>query len=458
MSWLLEKISEFQVLIYVQTEEGKLALSRHKLLILGMYIGAFALTFLHFANIPTYVVQDMQTAATAGDPITIPSSSRLGLTMLFYFYISLVAFITIFRDGSVPNFLTRPHFPAMRRRYKILSVILGFIFINAILFVSYLILISSSLLIIVAGPVLYVVWTILEPFFLLSGLMAIIRIIEADYPQSGFSSRGKRSLVMLFILGYLIPIIFTFFLMVTSTETDFSEITIAGQTFSFYNPAVDSFSRTFTSILSITLLIIFVWWIKDKFRDPSPIRERKKGMLPWFLGLTLGLIIITVVPLIASTRGSLQDLTSILDILGLFTAVIMGVWNTLGVERVVEPLRGIKRLNPFGYISRLHPYTKALFLLIISMFAFYSSIESSTIAFYTGAPDELKLQKLELLAAFIGAAYLILLWRYKGQPRSTTPGLLRTTQHQMEGGYAKIRSLISGNVSPSTPSSFEEEE
>ncbi len=457
MSWALEKVSEFQVLIYVPDEEGKLTLSRHKILVLALYISAFILTFFHFANIPPEVVQDIQASAAGGTSITIPSSPRLGLAMLFYFYISFIAFMTIFKGGSVPNLLSRPHFPAMRRRYKILSVIIGFIFLNAILFIVYLALVSSSFVIILTGPVLYILWTVLEPFFLLSGLMAIIRIIEADYPQSGFSPRGKRALLLVFILGYLTPIIFTLFLLMTSTGTEFSEVTIFGQTFSFYNPAIDSFSRTFTSILSITLLFLIIWWIKDKFRGSSPIRERKKGMLPWFLGLTLILIMITVVPLIASTRGSLQDLTSILDLLGLFAAVIMGVWNAVGVERVVDPLRGIKRLNPLEYISRLHPYTKALFLLIISLFAFYASLESSTVAFITGNPDDLKLQKLNLLAAFIGAAYLVLLWRYKGQPRSTTPGLLRSTQNHLEGGLLKIRSLISNETRTPVSLSIEEE-
>jgi len=101
--------------------------------------------------------------------------------------------------------------------------------------------------------------------------------------------------------------------------------------------------------------------------------------------------------------------------------------------------------------------SKALFLLIISMFAFYSSIESSTIAFYTGDPDELKLQKLNLLAAFIGTAFFIILWRYKGQPRSTTPGLLKTTQQQMEGGFAKIRNIISSDKGFFSKHPFEEE-
>ncbi|PWI46960.1 hypothetical protein CEE45_14055 [Candidatus Heimdallarchaeota archaeon B3_Heim] len=459
MSWLFEKISEFQVLIFEQSEAEEVHLSKHKFLILSLYLSAFVLTFLHFANIPADVALDVQIAAASNNPITIPSSPRLGLAILFYFYISIVAFITIFKGGSVPNFITRPRFPVMRRRYKVLSVIIGFIFINAILFVSYLIIISSSLIIIITGPVLYIIWTILEPFFLLSGILAIIRLIEADYPQSGFSSRGKRALILIFAIGYFTPVIFTLFLIsFTSIGSEFSEISIFGQTFSFYIPAMDSFSRTFTSILSITLIFLLIWWIKDKYRGPSPIRERKKGMLPWFLGLTLILIILTVVPLIASTRGSLQEITSILDILGLFTAVIMGLWNALGVEQITEPLRGLKRLNPLEYIGRLHPYTKALFLLIISMFAFFSSMESNTIAAITGNPDTLKLQKLNLLAAFIGAAYFILLWRYKGQARSTMPGLLKTTQYQIEGGLAKIRSFISGERSVLDIPSYEEEE
>jgi hypothetical protein len=446
VSWAFEKINEFKTLVYSQTEEGDFHRSKHKILILLFYFGSFVLIFLHFANIPQSVIETLQ-ASAQGEGV-IPSSPRLGLAILFYLYITLVAIITIIKGGSLPNFFSRPQLPSLRRRYKILLVILVLFFSGLVITIAYIAIFFSGLLIIYIGPFLYIIWTVLEPYFLLSGILAIIRIIDVDYQLIGFSKKGKRALLIFFILGYLIPIIFFIFLVATATGTDFSEITLFETTsfettFSFYQPALASFSETLSSVLSLTLLFLIIWWIKDRFRGKSDIREKKKGMLPWFLGLTLLIIIITVVPLIATTSGSLQEITSILDLVGLFAAVIMGLWNTLGIEQITEPLEGIKRINPLEVVSRMHPYTKALFLLVISIFAFYSSLESSTIAFITGYPDTLKLQQLNLLAAFIGLAYLFILWRYKGQPRSTTPGLLKSTRRQLDEGVSMIKSFIS---------------
>ena len=184
--------------------------------------------------------------------------------------------------------------------------------------------------------------------------------------------------------------------------------------------------------------------MEDKrcIKRPTPLREKKKGMLTVFLPLTILIIVFTVVPLIASTTGSLQEMTSILDLASLFAAIILGLWNALGIEQNLDPLQGIKRFNPIERISRLHPYTKGLFLLVISMFAFYSSIESSTISAITNTPDVLKLQKLNLLAGYIGLAFLFIIWRYKGEPRSTTPGLLKSTRLQIKDGISKIKAIV----------------
>jgi hypothetical protein len=458
VSWILEKISEFKVLIYNQTLDGEIYLSKHKLLILSFYSSAFVLTFLHFANIPPNVIVDCQESAVSGVACSIPASRFSGLAVLLYLYITLVALISVFKGGSLPNFLSRPQFPSLRNRYKIFFVIILFFFGGTIFVLAFISLYLSLLLLVSIGPFLYVIWMIFEPYFLLSGILAIIRIIDSEYHLEGFSTRGKRSLIAIFILGYLTPMIFGIFLFLTSTDIEFSEIAILGFSFSFYRPALSSFSRTFTSVLSLSLIFLIIWWLKDRNRiEKSPLRERKKGMLPLFLGLTLILIIVNVVPLIASTKGSLQEITSIIDILGLVAAVIMGLWNTLGVEQITEPLQGLSRLNPLERISRLHPYTKALFLLVISMLAFYSSLENSTIAALTELPDTLKLQKLDLLAGFIGWAFIVLLWRYKGQPRSTTPGLLRTTQYQLEERFSKFKSLLSRKIVPEQMDAFEEE-
>ena len=447
MAWMTEKIDEFKVLLYVVKEDGSIQFSKHKGLILAFYLSTFFLIFLHFANIPADIITEIQ-GLPIGEKPEIPSSSRLGLAILLYLYITTIAIITLFTNGSVPNFIKKPKMPSLRNRYKFLLLIGILFFSSFIIAVVFISIFFSGIIIIIIGPILYIIWIILEPYFLLSGIQAIIRIIDTDYDLQGFSRRGKRVLLLCFILGYLSPFLFLIFLSVTSIGAGFSQLTILGNVFTFYQPALTSFNQTITSVLSITLFFLILWWIKDKIWRNNAKREKKKGMLPWFLGLTLILIIITVVPLIATTKGSLQELTSILDILGLFAAVIMGLWNALGIEQVRKPMKGIERINPLEYISRLHPYTKSLFLLIISIFAFFSSVESSTISALTGHPDTIKLQQLELLAAFIGIAYFVIISRYQGQPRSTTPGLLATTRSQFEEGVSIVKTIIEDKEIP----------
>ena len=442
MSWIFEKISEFKVLVYSQTPDGDIRLSKHKVLILLFYFLSFALVFLHFASIPPEVITDCENAIALGEPCVIPSTRPLGQAVALYLYITIIAFVSILKGGNIPNLLSRPRIPSMRTRYKVILGISIVFFTGVIMLLIYLSLFFSSMLILLTGPVLYIIWTFLEPFFLLSGILAIIRIVGKDYSLEGFSSQGKRILLATFILGYLTPLIFLIFLIGTSTGSGFSELTILGFTISFYQPALTSFSRTITSVLSISILYLILWKIKDVVRGRNPLREKKKGMLTIFLPLSILIIIFTVVPLIASTTGSLQEITSIIDIASLFAAIILGLWNALGVEQTLEPLQGIKRFNPIDRISRLHPYTKGLFLLVISMFAFYSSIESSTISALTNTPDVLKLQKLELLAGYIGLAFFFIIWRYKGEPRSTTPGLLKSTKIQLEDRISKIKAIV----------------
>ena len=441
MSWIFEKISEFKVLAYSQSPDGEIRLSKHKILILIFYFLSFGLVFLHFASIPPEVIAECENAIALGEPCEIPSSRFLGQAAFLYLYITIIAFVSIFKGGNIPNLLSRPRIPSMRNRYKVILGISIVFFTGLLLMLVYLSIFFSGLLILYTGPVLFIIWTFLEPFFLLSGILAIIRIIGKDYSLEGVSKQGKRILWFTYILGYLTPLLFLIFLIRTSTGTGFSEVTILGFTVSFYQPALNSFSRTITSVLSISIFYLIIWKIKDVIRGQTQLREKKKGMITIFLPLSILIIIFTVVPLIASTTGSLQEITSILDLASLFAAIILGLWNALGIEQNLDPLQGIKRFNPFERISRLHPYTKGLFLLVISMFAFYSSIESNTISALTNTPDVLKLQKLNLLAGFLGLAFFFIIWRYKGEARSTTPGLLKSTKTQLEGGFSKIKAI-----------------
>lgn len=46
------------------------------------------------------------------------------------------------------------------------------------------------------------------------------------------------------------------------------------------------------------------------------------------------------------------------------------------------------------------------------------------------------------MAAFVGFAYFILLWHYKGQSRSSIHEIIKSAQQQIESSYKKVRSAF----------------
>ena len=60
MAWVMEKIDEFKVLLYISKEDGSIQFSKHKGLILTFYLSTFFLIFLHFANIPADIITEIR--------------------------------------------------------------------------------------------------------------------------------------------------------------------------------------------------------------------------------------------------------------------------------------------------------------------------------------------------------------------------------------------------------------
>jgi hypothetical protein len=436
---IIKKLLEFKLLIGSESEEEGFQLSRQKIFILVCYCLSFLLIFIHFGTLSQSVIADCITAYESGQECELPTSGSLVLAVLIYLYISFMAIITIFRGGNLPS-RSSMKFPSLRRRYKIL-VVVALIFFTSLVFVTiYISLYSTFLLVVFLGPVMFYIWMILEPFFMLNGILVFTDIIDVDYPFQGYTQRNKSSLWFLFIIGYTIPIYFAWFLFNRTTPGDFAEFDIFGiVNFSLYKPGVISFTRTFNSVLTLALLFILLWWFKDRYKGESKLRERKKGLLSWFLAITLIFIIISVVPTMISTRGSLKQIQSIWDILGLFTALLLGLWRVLGLEQREDSLKGWERVNPNQIISRIHPYSKALVLLVMSMFAFFASIQAATISGITGQPDSLQLLKLNLLAEFIGLSFIIVIWRYQGKDRTGEPGLIKSTQDLVKEKVQEFR-------------------
>ncbi|MFW9903723.1 MAG: hypothetical protein ACFFFH_05280 [Candidatus Thorarchaeota archaeon] len=439
---ITKKLLEFKLLIGSESNEEGFLSSRHKIFILVCYCLSFLLIFIHFATLPKSAITDCITASDSGQECVLPTSSSLVLVVLIYLYISFMAIWTMFRGGNLPSRSTIK-FPSLKRRYKIF-ILVALIFFTSLVFMTiYISLFGTLLLVVFLGPVMFYIWMILEPFFLLNGILVFTDIIDVDYPFQGYTQRNKSFLWFLFVVGYTIPIYFAWFLFNKTTPGDFTTFDVFGiVSFSLYKPGVISFTQTFNSVLTLALLFILLWWIKDRYKGESKLRERKKGLLPWFLAFTLFFVTISVVPAMISTRGSLKQIQSIWDILGLFMALFLGLWRVLGLKQREDSLKGWERINPNQIIARIHPYSKALVLLVMSMFAFFASIQATTIAGITGQPDSLQLLKLNLLAEFIGLSFIIVIWRYRGMERTGETGLIKSTQDLIKEKVQEFRDSL----------------
>ncbi|MFX1283108.1 MAG: hypothetical protein ACFFB5_05600 [Promethearchaeota archaeon] len=421
-----EKLSDFQLLVFEVDSEENLVISRHKVLILTFYILSFILTFLHFASLSPEAIEGVHSAFLRGEEPAITPSSFLSLAAVLYLYISAMALFSLFKNGKLPNFLQKPKLPSFRTRYKILLILSTIFFTGLTVAIVYISIISTFFVIVALGPLMFYIWMFLEPFFLLNGILIFIDIIDTDYPLESYSRYSLFALIILSVIGLFGPLIAAILLGFNRTSGEFIELSIFNSfDFSLFKPAIASYRSTLSGIVVISFMFMLLWFIKDHIKGTEPTRERKKGILPFYLGFSLLIISTSMIPIIASSSGSLAELTSILDLLGLFLAIILGVWRVLGIEQRMEPLNGIERVNPIERINCLHPYSKTLVLFVMSIWGFYYSLENAAIAVITGYPDQLKIQQLELLAGLIGLVYIIILWRFKGKPRSEAPGILK---------------------------------
>ncbi len=435
-----DKLSDFQLLIFEVDSEENLVISRHKVLILTLYVLSFILTFLHFVGLSPEAIESVHFAFLRGEEPTITPSRFLSLAAVLYLYISAMAFFSLFRNGRLPNLIQKPKLPSLRTRYKILLILSILFFTGLTIAIVYISIISTFFVIVALGPLMYYIWMFLEPFFLLNGILVFIDIIDADYPLEGYSRYSLLALVVLSAIGLFGPLIAAILLGYNRASGEFIEFSISNfLNFSLFKPAIISYRSTLSGIIVISFMFMLIWFIKDRIKGTESTRERKKGILPFYMGFSIFIISASIIPTIASTSGSLGELTSILDLLGLFLAIILGIWRVLGIEQRMDPLVGIERLNPIEQINCFHPYSKALVLFVMSIWGFYYSLENAAIAVITGYPDQLKIQQLELLAGLIGLVYIIILWRFKGKPRSETPGILKQVPKLMKTKVQELK-------------------
>ena len=321
-----------------------------------MYIISFILIFYHFSNIPFSQENACRDAKTLGNNCNF--SSPLGsIAIIFYIYITLIALYSLSKKGSIPKYDIK----GISRRKFIISLLLFLFFSSLIIGIMYLISVFMIFGALVFGYSLYVIWLLLEPFLLLGGILGMMDIITRDYPLKGYGRRTK-----FFILFNIIIALIGSSLILRAEQSSIGDF-VDFLDYQFYRPAFEALSNSFRTLVSITLLTIFIWFILDRFKEKSGRREDKKGVLPWLFLIAMILAAVSIIPIMLSTEGDLVEFTSITDLFTLFLAIILGVWRVLEVSKSEEVLKGWEKLNSSKLLSRIDPYTKALFLFDYSV-------------------------------------------------------------------------------------------
>ncbi|MHA1983939.1 MAG: hypothetical protein ACW967_06260 [Candidatus Hodarchaeales archaeon] len=394
-----EKITGFRLLVGYFTQDG-FSYSKHKIVLLVMFVSSFILLFFHFTRLDSAQVDACKLANGLRSECNF-SSPYSTLAIIFYIYITFIAIFSLIRKGKVPNYKLRR---TTKKRFILGTIIfiIFWAFIVGLIFYSGIIIVIGTLYL---GFIMYGVWIFLEPFLLLGGILAILAIYSTDYPLSGF----KRKTIIFLIINFFIAIIGSSIILraerIAMDEDFYNFLGIK-----LYAPAFTALSDSFRALV--------------RFRGKTDRREDKKGAIPWLFLLAMIMASSTIIPVMLSTGGDLPRLTSLTDLFSLFLAMILGVWRVLGVDRRETPLTGWERINPADLLGRIHPYTKALFLFSLSMIAFFESMTTGAIAEIAKIPDSTKIIKMEILASLFGLAYITILLRYV-QIRSDEDGVIK---------------------------------
>ena len=340
---------------------------------------------------------------------------------IYFFYFLVIIYLLLliinlpkFLDNILPVILA-DNMNIPLEDIQIFVLFLPFMIISVFLLIGPIILISEGLV---------NIWFLLGSFFLLNGVIVLIHIMTAEIKTEGY---GRSNLV--FLLTNLIFISgFTLFLAKFIGQPQINnENLISFMGINLFIPALVIIQDVFFGMIIIGLSYILIWRFKD-FRNTvvSKRREEKKAVLSWILILTFIVVILRFLPVAIGAGGSIRRITDILDVLGMFFIIAIGIGRILHLRdaEVIDDTRS--RLNPQRIIEWFPAYSRLLFLFSIGISIFYRIIQGSTIAGITGDPDPFKIERMNNFFGAFGfiLVLILIIWRYKAPDYTITPALL----------------------------------
>jgi len=167
-------------------------------------------------------------------------------------------------------------------------------------------------------------------------------LITQDYKLEGYTNQTKLFLLSCFLNNIFGQII----IFITLQNYSVGDFVLLQFGLQLYKRAFETLIEVLSTLISTSILFIFLWLIKDKRYSNESIREQKKGALPWLYTFPLLFIIIKIIPIIIFPLGRLRQITNTFDVVGFFLALFLGLWQLLNLKQRLEPLKGWERINP----------------------------------------------------------------------------------------------------------------
>ncbi|MHA2168242.1 MAG: hypothetical protein ACXAAT_20530, partial [Candidatus Hodarchaeales archaeon] len=319
---ILLYISGLKRLFYHQDEdESKRKLSILKILIFLLYLCAFVLSFLQFAegNIPGAVREEWSIKEYVELLDMFPLSIYGILAFTFVTIICISIFYFAFtRDKPIINTFNslKAYAARSKRNRRAIIVILSLFFIilvwqvvQSILFPetfeNFVISISYR-----AGIGILLAWVVLQPLLVFTGLLLTFDTIAKDYPRP-FQGYNKFNisifvLTILFVIGIAGVISITF-------GINFTDGIGEGSPYVALNDFPD------------------IFYLKNK-KGKNEIQERRKANFMFIFPFLIIYVILKAIPFAFAFSFNLRSLNNLIDVLSLVTVMFFAIFRVLAVK------------------------------------------------------------------------------------------------------------------------------
>ncbi len=424
-------------LFYHRAEnESEKKVSFLKILIFLLYLSAFVLAFLQFAeiNIPSSVQEEWKNKIAIDMMENFPLSMYGELAHLinviivisiFYFFITQDRPIS-YTTQSVKTFIL-----GSKRRKQIFFIIVSFLILLLIYQTGVFLIFPETFEVAVisisykAGKGFSVVWVVLQPFLVFTGLLLTFDLIAKDFPKP-FKNYNRFNitvfiLTLLFVFGIsgLISIIFGIYF-----RDDFSD----SMEENFQYSSLDNFPEILYSasgisfllvgLFTITMIIVFFVILEIYMKHRKGITRNQERRRADFLFLFPFLIIFVLskaLPFSLSFSLELQSLNDILDIFSLVFVMIFAVFRVLAIRDSEEKTELTSEIlfKPKEWLNFIPTYCKVLIVFYLAFISFYTGLEANTIITLSGAVSNFDQVQMQASIGFSFVVLILIFWRYK---------------------------------------------